>query len=38
VRVPVDVAIVDGAGRNDIHRSAAYLDSIAARLAELPRR
>ena len=38
VRVPVDVVIVDGAGHNDIHRSAAYLDAIAARLAELPRR
>ena len=35
LRVPVDVVIVDGAGHNDIHRSAAYLEAIAARLAEL---
>ncbi len=38
VRVPVDVVIVDGAGHNDIHRSARYLDAIAARLDALPPR
>jgi fermentation-respiration switch protein FrsA (DUF1100 family) len=32
---PVELVLVDGAGHNDIHQFSAYLDALAARLAQL---
>ena len=32
---PVELVLVDGAGHNDIHQFSAYLDPLAARLAQL---